>query len=92
MKGTFDLEIHDSRSATIRTRYRKGLLLLLILILIGAIIYFFVPKIMKLPTPAKKSEPEVEQQVIKEQIIKSISIPNIEDLKPIQHPTTLQKE
>ncbi|EDN68359.1 hypothetical protein BGP_1599 [Beggiatoa sp. PS] len=43
-----------------------------------------VPKIIKPNIDAKKIE--VEQPAIKEQIIKSIPIPNLEDLKNTQPP------
>jgi hypothetical protein len=83
MKSRFDLEIHDSRSMTTRRRYKTRLwFFLILLLLLGGIVYFMVPKIIKPNTEAKKTE--VEQPAIKEQIIKPIRIPNLEDLKNIQ--------
>jgi len=84
MKSSFDLEIHDSRSMTTHRRYKTRLWLFLILLLVGTIVYLMVPKIIKPNIDAKKIE--VEQPAIKEQIIKSIPIPNLEDLKNTQPP------
>ncbi|RKZ39637.1 MAG: hypothetical protein DRQ49_10935 [Gammaproteobacteria bacterium] len=77
MKSSFDFEIHSSRFVTTRRRSKIRLWFLLILSLAIAG-YFVVPKLLKLiPKVEEKVENNVPKQpAVKEQIIKTIPLPD----------------
>lgn len=74
----FNLEIHNSHSVTAHQRNKRRIWFLLILLLVLApAIYFAGYKILKSPATTK-----LEQSVTaKQQLIKTISLSNIENLK-----------
>jgi len=75
MKSSFSLELNDSQT---RRSNRKYLWLLLVLSLAVAS-YFVLPKII---TSTPKDKPEEQSRVTtKEQIIKTIALPDVKNMK-----------
>jgi len=74
MKSSFDFEIHNSHSVVThrRSKIRLWFLLILSLAIAG---YFVVPKLLNL-IPKTEKKTVHEQPVVKEQIIKSIPLPD----------------
>lgn len=82
MKSTLNLNIYDSNSATKHRRNKKRLLFLFVLSALGLAIYFAVPKIVSLKSANVAAKPE---PTVKEQIIKSIELPDIDSMRSAPH-------
>ena len=82
MKNSLNLNIYDSNSATKHRRNKKRLLFLFILSALGLAIYFTVPKIMSLKSATEGAKPE---PTVKEQIIKTIELPDIDSMRSAPH-------
>lgn len=80
MKG-YNSKIYNSRQTSRQRRSKNRLLLLLITFAVGVGGYFAIPKIFKSTSNAENAEvtatPEQKMMTTKEQIIKTISLPDI---------------
>jgi len=74
MKSSFSLEFNDSQT---HRRNRKRLWFLLVLSLAVAS-YFLLPNII---TFTPKDKPEEQSRATREQIIKTIELPNVKNMK-----------
>jgi len=80
MKSSFSLEIRDSHSFKARRRKRYFLWFFLLLSL-AAGIYFLAPQIMLMASKPEAEKTELESAEIKEQIIKTLPMPDMHNLK-----------